>query len=101
MIIEKNNTFEGLLVPAGWDNFERVNKTSLFTHDDEDILLKHNNGVKRFKPFMNEEVRITGDITSDSRNERTLVVSKITKLPSVAKNTQVEADEDLVRPLVA
>jgi hypothetical protein len=55
VIIEKDHTFEGVLVPAGWDNLDKVDQTSLFTRENEDI-------------------------SSDNRNERTLQVSKITRL---------------------
>jgi hypothetical protein len=80
MITERNTIYEGVLTPAGWDKLDNVNQTSLFTKEDEDILLKHSNGVNQFKPFLNQKVKVLGDIKSDSRNERTLIVRKITRM---------------------
>jgi hypothetical protein len=80
MRTEEDNIIEGVLVPAGWDTSEKVVQTSLFTQQEEDILLKHSEGLAGLKPFINQKVRVVGDIESNSRNERTLLVSKISKL---------------------
>jgi hypothetical protein len=80
MITESNSTFEGVLIPAGWDNKDNINQACLFTKDDEDILLKHSGGIKQLKPFLNQKVRVLGDIRSDSHNERTLLIRKITRI---------------------
>jgi hypothetical protein len=45
--------FEGTLIAAGWDKSDTVNQTSLYTQDDEDILLEHQNGIKTLKPYLN------------------------------------------------
>jgi hypothetical protein len=82
MRTEEENIIEGVLVPAGWDTSEKVVQTSLFTQQEEDILLKHSEGLGELKPFINQKVRVVGDIESNSRNERTLLVSKISKLPN-------------------
>ena len=78
--INVNQVFEGTLVPAGWDKLEHVNQSSLYTQDDEDILLEHKIGINKFKPFFNQKVRIWGKITSNSREERSILVNKIISL---------------------
>lgn len=79
-MIKKNQIFEGTLVAAGWDKKEHVNQSSLFTQDEEDILLIHGLGMKKFKPFLNQKVRVWGDISSGRGEERKLSVKKICKL---------------------
>jgi hypothetical protein len=71
--------FEGVLVPAGWDRQENINRLSLFTQDDEDIILKHRFGMRQFKPYLNQKVKIYGKISSNNNNERTIYVNKITE----------------------
>ena len=80
MMIQKNHVFEGTLVAAGWDRLDHVNQSSLYTQDDEDILLEHNLGIRKFKPFLNQKVRITGDIISTIRDGRRVLVKKISRL---------------------
>ena len=79
-MINKNQIFEGTLVAAGWDRLDHVNQSSLYTQDDEDILLDHGLGMKKFKSFLNQKVRIWGDVTSNGREERRISVKKITRL---------------------
>jgi len=79
-MIKKNQFFEGTLVAAGWDRLDHVNQSSLYTQDSEDILLDHGLGIKKFEPFLNQRVRIWGDITSNGREERRISVKKIIRL---------------------
>ncbi len=79
-MIKKNQIFEGTLVAAGWDRLDRVNQSSLYTQDDEDILLEHGTGIKKFKPFLNQKVRISGDIISTARDGRKVLVKKISRI---------------------
>jgi hypothetical protein len=80
MMIQKNQIFEGKLVAAGWDRLDHVNQSSLYTQDDEDILLEHHLGIRKFKPYLNQKVRITGDIISTIRDGRRVLVKKISRL---------------------
>jgi hypothetical protein len=73
-------TFEGTLVAAGWDKLGDVNKSSLYTQEDEDIMLEHEEGIIEFKPFMNHKVRVSGVITSGVNDGRKVLVKKIHKL---------------------
>jgi hypothetical protein len=79
-MIKKNQVFEGTLVAAGWDRLDHVNQSSLYTQDDEDILLDHGLGMKKFIPFLNQKVRIWGDVTSNRRMERRISVKKIIRI---------------------
>jgi hypothetical protein len=82
-IIMKNqqeHVFEGTLVAAGWDKSDLVNKSSLYTQEDEDIMLDHDNGIAELKPFINHKVRVSGVITSRVKNGRGLLIKEINKL---------------------
>ena len=79
-MIKKFQTFEGTLVAAGWDRQDNVNQSSLYTQDDEDILLDHNLGIRKFKPYLNQKVRISGDIISSNRDGRRVLVKKISRI---------------------
>jgi len=80
IMFEKDKIFEGTLVAAGWDKLDHVNQSSLYTQEDEDILLEHNSGIKKFKPYLNEKVRVLGDIISSNRDGRRVLVKKISRL---------------------
>lgn len=80
MSILRNQTFEGTLTAIGWDQLDHANKLSLFTPDDEDIILEHSSQVKRFAPYMNKKVKIIGDLTSSEKDGRRVAVRKISKL---------------------
>jgi hypothetical protein len=102
----KNKVFEGTIVAAGWDKYEHVNKASLYTQDDEDILLEHNEGINIFKPYFNQKVIIFGDIISSSKNVRKVIVKNIFRLdggytkslipPLVELDDREELNEDLI-----
>jgi hypothetical protein len=77
---KKNQIFEGTLVAAGWDRLDHVNQSSLYTQDDEDILLDHRLGIEKFKPFLNQKVRISGDIISSVKDGRRILVKKISRI---------------------
>lgn len=80
MKVLKDQIFEGTLVAAGWDELDHITQSSLYTQEDEDILLEHNLGMKKFLPFLNEKVRITGDIVSSVKDGRRVLVKEITPL---------------------
>jgi hypothetical protein len=77
---QQNHVFEGTLVAAGWDKLDAVSKSSLYTQEDEDIMLDHGQGICELKPFLNHKVRISGVITSKGKDGRKLLVKKIVKL---------------------
>ncbi|MFT6068041.1 MAG: hypothetical protein ACJAT2_002175 [Bacteriovoracaceae bacterium] len=78
--IQKDQIFEGTLVAAGWDKLDHINQSSLYTQEDEDILLEHKWGMKKFKPFLNQKVRIKGDIVSSIKDGRRVLVKEIIRL---------------------
>ncbi len=80
LMIEKNKVFEGTLVAAGWDDKDNVNLSSLYTQDDEDILLVHGTGMKKFSPYLNQHVKVWGDIISTKEDGRKFSVKKIRRL---------------------
>jgi len=80
MKADKNQVFEGVIVAAGWDKLEHINQSSLYTEDDEDILLKHYMGISKFAPYLNQKVKVWGDVFSLNQKDRILTVSKIQRL---------------------
>lgn len=72
--------FEGTLVATGWDKLDHVIQSSLYTRDEEDILLEHKQGIKKFEPFLNQRVRVWGKIISNVIDERRICVTKIRKV---------------------
>ena len=96
-MIKTKQMYEGTIVAAGWDRFDDVNQSSLFTKEDEDILLDHGLGMKVFKDFLNHRVRVWGDIESNGRNERRINVKKIIKiidhLPRSVANINIELSD--------
>ena len=79
-LIKKNQVFEGTLIAAGWDRTDNVNQWSLYTPQEEDILLEHHSGIRKFKPYLNKKVRICGDITSSNKDGMKVFVRKINQL---------------------
>lgn len=80
MNTENNYFFEGTLVAAGWDKSECVNQASLYTQEDEDILLNHRFGMKTLKNYLNKRVRIWGNVIRDNNEGRRVNVKKIVNL---------------------
>ncbi|MDA8793426.1 hypothetical protein N9N67_09275 [Bacteriovoracaceae bacterium] len=104
MMIQTKHVFEGTLVAAGWDLLDHVNQASLYTQEDEDILLDHNLGIKKFKPYLNQRVRISGDIISTSRDGRRVLVKKISRLTGGFTKLIIPLHDEfgtLVKPAVA
>jgi hypothetical protein len=77
MKAENDYFFEGTLIAAGWDRADNVNQTSLYTQEDEDILLDHQNGVNVLKPFLNKKVRVWGKVLAQENDVRRVQVKKI------------------------
>jgi hypothetical protein len=103
-MIKKNQIFEGTLVAAGWDRLDHVNQTSLYTQDNEDILLEHNLGIRKFKPYLNQKIRVSGDIISTIKDERRVLVRKITRIPgglTILKIPLRDRFGNLLRPATA
>jgi hypothetical protein len=87
MKLNQKQVFEGTLVAAGWDKFDHISQSSLYTQDDEDILLEHGLGMKKFKPFLNQKVRVSGEIISTARYRRRFKVKNISRLPRGLETT--------------
>ena len=92
---QKDLTYEGILTAAGWDNLENVNQSSLYTQEDEDILLEHKQGMRKFRPYLNQKVRIWGDIISTAHNGRKILVRKITRIFDGIANRSVRVGNQL------
>lgn len=73
-------TMEGTLVAAGWDDNDQMNLSSLYTQESEDILLSHLQGIKTFKPYLNQKVKIVGRVISNKKDSREVLVKHITRL---------------------
>ncbi|MDA8793322.1 hypothetical protein N9N67_08750 [Bacteriovoracaceae bacterium] len=80
LMIQKSHVFEGTLVAAGWDRYDHVSQSSLYTQDEEDILLDHRLGIRKFKPYLNQKVRIIGNIVSINSDGRKVLVEKISRI---------------------
>ena len=72
--------YEGTLIASNWDRLDNVCESSLFTQEDEDILLEHSAGMKKFRPYLNQKVRILGQIVSINRDGKKVMVKKITRI---------------------
>ncbi|MFT6069346.1 MAG: hypothetical protein ACJAT2_003588 [Bacteriovoracaceae bacterium] len=94
-LLPNSQVFEGVLVATGWDRFDLVNQSSLYTSDNEDILLVHVSGMKKFKPYINQRVRITGKIVSTIKDERRLLVKRISRLTRGFKDQPVHLLGDI------
>ena len=79
-MITRNQIFEGTLVAAGWDTFDYITQLSLYTEEDEDILLVNDSAMKKFGPYLNQKVRISGIILSEKKDTRSIVVKDISRL---------------------
>jgi hypothetical protein len=94
MKAENDYFFEGTLIAAGWDRADNVNQTSLYTQEDEDILLDHQHGVNVLKPFLNKKVRVWGDVLEQENDARRVQVKKIMGISGdFTKQTQPIYDE--------
>ncbi len=80
ILARKNQVFEGTVVAVGWDESDHVIQSSLYTQDDEDLLLDHGTGVRKFIPHLNKKVRVWGDIVSSDWEEKKILVRKISRL---------------------
>jgi hypothetical protein len=77
---KRHSILEGVLVAAGWDTQGNISQASLYTHSGEDIILEHRFGLKKFKPFINERVRVSGLENLDSDDGRKMIVRRISRV---------------------
>jgi hypothetical protein len=103
MLVHTNQIFDGILVAAAWDRLNRIRKVSLYTLDGEDILLEHKYGIEKFRPLINQRVRVRGEVVSDDREERKILVRRIHRLGKeyFKRSPSVEFEEYSVSDLVA
>jgi hypothetical protein len=97
----KKQEFEGTIVAVGWDKYEQINKTSLYTVDDEDILLEHTLGIKKLKLYLNKKVKVIGNLTSLNSDERKVAVKSICLLENGFSKPSVpvlDEFDDLIVP---
>jgi len=59
-INDGKNYLDGVINPIGWDDKGSANAYSLFTDDDEDIVLDFKHGPHQILKCMRERVRIFG-----------------------------------------
>ena len=75
----KHVVLEGVVVASGWDENGRVTRACLYTQSGDDIILVHRLGIKKFKPFINDKVRISGDEGLEARDGRKVFVKRISR----------------------
>ena len=67
----------GVIGPISWNRREEINGYSIFTEDDEDILLKGKNVEKNFLKFKGRQVKVAGYFwASLSKGARIFEVTK-------------------------
>lgn len=88
---QQDHIYEGTLVASDWDRLDNVSQSSLFTQEDEDILLDHSSGMKKFRPYLNQKVRILGKIVSINRDGKKVLVKKITRIIGDFKKSRNES----------
>lgn len=76
MKTNKYKTIRGTITPISWDKQGKIVKYSIYTEDDEDILLKGGGLEKVFKRLKNKRVKIFGDFLSRLNEIKVLQVKK-------------------------
>lgn len=76
-MIIKNKVYEGTLVVADWSGKNDINSLSLYTQDHEDIPLVHGLGSNNIRPYINQKVRVLGDVKTNNKGEKRISVKKI------------------------
>jgi hypothetical protein len=71
---KSQTNFVGTIIAISWDQNDHPKKFSLYTDRDEDIIIEDQNEIRRFTPFLNKRVKLTGRITSSLRDERKIRV---------------------------
>jgi len=66
----------GILSPISWNNQDEVEGYSLFTADDEDILLRGRNLEGKFEMFKNQRVKISGNFLASFNGARVFEVNR-------------------------
>ena len=83
METKSNQNFYGIITPASWGKGNEIKKLCLYTDDGEDILLDHDLGIKKLKPFINKYVKVTGKMVSDDHDGRKVLVKRVLKKDKV------------------
>ena len=67
-------SFRGLIVPADWDDDERVTLVSLLTDDEGEYLVLADRAGRELLRFIHERVEASGHLFRDDRGEQILRV---------------------------
>lgn len=70
---------EGIILPASWDNKGNVVDLAIATRDEEEYLITDRDQVARLKPFLRQEVAITG-ILRNQEGKRIIRVERFNRL---------------------
>jgi len=87
MKTNKQKTVTGVLSPIRWNSNDEIIEYSVYTENDEDIILRGNNLDSNFRFFKNQKVKVSGNFLSSSNSEddlRVFKASKIQKLNNAA-----------------
>ncbi|OFZ26191.1 hypothetical protein A2326_03715 [candidate division WWE3 bacterium RIFOXYB2_FULL_41_6] len=84
MKTNKRKTVTGVLSPIRWNSNDEIVEYSVYTENDEDIILRGNNLDSNFKFFKNQKVKVSGNFLSSSDDLRVFQASKIQKLNKAA-----------------
>lgn len=71
---KRNSIVTGVLSPIKWDSQEIPVDFSLFTNEDEDVILRGSNIARDFKLFKNKLVKLSGNFLKPQDGARVFEV---------------------------
>ncbi len=74
----------GIISPSSWDDNDEIDGYSLFTEDDEDILLEGRRLNGDFGMFKNKKIKVEGNFLASSNEPRVFIVKKTMPFREVA-----------------
>ncbi len=66
----------GVLSPSSWDKNDEIDGYSIFTEEEEDVILEGRDLERNFETFKNKKVRVSGKFLKTLNEERVFEVSK-------------------------
>lgn len=72
--------YHGILTPTDWDEYEVPTEYSLFTIDEEDLLLQSSHLKKKFYSLVNKPVEVVAEARRNQWGDKYLRVKKIRQL---------------------
>ena len=73
-------TLQGLVVPADWDDDDRVTLVSILTNDEREYLVVADRAGRELIKYIHRRVRATGRLFHDPYGEHVVRVEAVTVL---------------------